>query len=210
MKNKTVILSTALCLLPILLGLALYDQLPAQVPTHFDLTGTPNGWSSRPMAVFGIPAFMAAANLLCHWGMSRARSDGSKVAPDIMVNLVGWIMGGLSMLIVPMSLFIAIGVEVPVNFIMGVLLGVLFLVIGNYLPKCKMNPYIGIKLPWTYSSEENWFKTHRLGGFVWVVAGLVLLVNTWLGSETVLLVTLFAAILIPCVYSYYLYKKERK
>lgn len=211
MKNKTVILSTLLCLAPILLGLALYDQLPDMVPTHFDFAGNPNGWSSRPVAVFGLPLFLAALNLLCHWGMGvAARRDDRKVVPDVMMHIVGWIVGVIAVIVVPMSLFMAIGVELPIHFIMNALLAVMFLVIGNYLPKCKMNSYIGIKIPWTYSSEENWRRTHRLGGFVWVVAGFVLVANFFVGNEFVLIVTIFSAILIPCVYSYLFYWKEKK
>ena len=63
MKNKTVILSTLLCLAPILLGLSMYDRLPEMVPTHFNMHGVPDGWSSKPMAVFGMPLFL----LVTHW-----------------------------------------------------------------------------------------------------------------------------------------------
>lgn len=211
MKHKTAVLSTLLCLAPIVLGLALYGQLPERVPIHFDMNGVPNGWSSRPVAVFGLPVLMAALNLVCHWGMDHARKkDGRKVAPDILINLVGWIVGILSVILVPMSLFLALGMEIPVHHILNVLLGVTFVIIGNYLPKCKMNPYIGIKLPWTYSSDENWRRTHRLGGFVWVVTGLLLLVNLAFNSEVLLMILVFSAILIPGVYSYLLYRKERK
>ena len=210
MKNKTVILSTLLCLAPILLGLSMYDRLPEMVPTHFNMHGVPDGWSSKPMAVFGMPLFLAALNLLCHWGMKKAvKHDDRKVAPDVLMNLVGWIVGIISVIVVPMSLFMAVGVNVPIAFVMNILLAVVFLMVGNYLPKCKMNAYIGIKLPWTYSSEENWRRTHRLGGFVWVAAGLLLLGNLVFNSELLLMLLIFGAILIPGVYSYWFYRKEK-
>ena len=209
MKNRTVILSTALCLAPILLGVSMYGQLPDMVPTHFDMNGVPDGWSSRPVAVFGMPLFLAAVNLLCHWGMKKAlQRDDRKVAPDVLINMVGWIVGIISVIVVPMSLFMAVGVDVPISFVMNILLAVVFLVVGNYLPKCKMNAYIGIKLPWTYSSEENWRRTHRLGGFVWVAAGLLLLGNLVFNSELLLMLLILGAILIPGVYSYCLYRNE--
>ncbi len=210
MKRKTMILSTLLCLAPILLGLSMYDRLPEMVPTHFNMHGVPDGWSSKPMAVFGLPLLMAALNLLCHWGMSRVQPGEHKVAPDILVNMVGWIVGIISVIVVPMSLFMAVGVNVPIAFVMNILLAVVFLMVGNYLPKCKMNAYIGIKLPWTYSSDENWRRTHRLGGFVWVAAGLAMLVNLVINSELLLLAAMLAAILIPGVYSYLFYRKEHK
>ena len=210
MKNKTVILSTLLCLAPILLGLSMYDRLPEMVPTHFNMHGVPDGWSSKPVAVFGMPLFLAVLNLLCHWGMKKAvKHDDRKVAPDVLMNLVGWIVGIISVIVVPMSLFMAVGVNVPVNLVVNILLAVIFLVVGNYLPKCKMNAYIGIKLPWTYSSEENWRRTHRLGGFVWVAAGLLLLGNLVFNSELLLMLLILGAILIPGVYSYWFYRKEK-
>ena len=210
MKNKTVILSTLLCLAPILLGLSMYDRLPEMVPTHFNMHGVPDGWSSKPVAVFGMPLFLAVLNLLCHWGMKKAvKHDDRKVAPDVLMNLVGWIVGIISVIVVPMSLFMAVGVNVPIAFVMNILLAVVFLMVGNYLPKCKMNAYIGIKLPWTYSSEENWRRTHRLGGFVWVAAGLLLLGNLVFNSELLLMLLILGAILIPGVYSYWFYRKEK-
>ena len=211
MKRKTMILSTILCLLPILLGLYLYDQLPDMVPTHFNAGWEPDGWSSKPMAVFGFPCLIAGINLLCHWGMGMAqKQDDRKVAPDVLLNLCYWIPGAISVVMMPLILLEAVGIHTPMETILYAILGITFLVVGNYLPKCKMNPYIGIKLPWTYSSDENWRKTHRLGGFVWVVAGLLLLVNILLNSVAIQLLAMIGAVLIPGVYSYVLYRKEKK
>ena len=108
-----------------------------------------------------------------------------------------------------MTFFVAMGVKVPLTELLNILLGVTFLVLGNYLPKCKMNAYIGIKLPWTYSSDENWRRTHRLGGFVWVACGVILLVNVVVQSLLLQLVAMFAAIFIPGIYSYLIYRKEK-
>ena len=161
------------------------------------------------MAVFGMPLFMAGLNLLCHWAYAYAqKKESRKVAPDILLHLCDWIPAVISVIVMPMSLFMAIGVKVPLTELLNILLGVMFLVLGNYMPKCKMNAFIGIKLPWTYSSDENWRRTHRLGGFVWVAAGLLLLGNLVFSSELLLMLLILGAILIPGVYSYCLYRKE--
>nr|WP_275450028.1 SdpI family protein [Clostridium massiliodielmoense] len=80
---------------------------------------------------------------------------------------------------------------------------------GNYLPKCKQNYTVGIKLPWTLNSEENWNKTHRLGGYVWMAGGLILCILTWLNIyrqiATIVIVVIISVI--PIVYSFLLYKK---
>ena len=212
MKRKTtIILTTILCLAPILLGLYLYDQLPDMVPTHFDFHGEPDGWSSKPVAVFGMPLFMASLNLLCHWAYNYTRKkQNGKVAPDVLLNICYWIPAGISVIVMPMTFFMAIGVEMPLTELLNILLGVMFLVVGNYLPKCKMNAFIGIRLPWTYSSDENWRRTHRLGGFVWVICGALLLVNAVVKSLLLQMVSMFGAVIIPGVYSYLIYRKEKK
>lgn len=208
MKKSKVILSTLLCLLPIFLGVALYDQLPEQVPTHFDLAGNANGWSSRPMAVFGIPMVMAGLNLLCHWLSSRdARVQ--KATPKALAETTFWIIPVVSLMVVPMCLFEAVGVDVPITAMSSVLIGVVFVVIGNYLPKCKPNPYMGIKLPWTFASEENWRKTHRFGGKVWVVCGFLAIFAGLTQNNVLFGVVLLISIVLPCGYSYREYKKEK-
>ena len=209
MKNKTIWLSTILCLLPILFGVAVYDSLPERIPTHFDLAGNPNGWSSRPMAVFGIPLFLALMNLLCHWVTSRDEKT-RKATPKALQGVIYWIVPVISWLVVPLSLFEGMGVDVPVGFLVSVLVGVMFVVIGNYLPKCKPNYYVGIKLPWTFASEENWRKTHRFGGKVWVVCGFLMVIAGIFKLDALLVATLFAAIILPCGYSWLEFKKEQK
>ena len=88
--------------------------------------------------------------------------------------------------------------------------GVVFIFIGNYMPKVKQNYFLGIKLPWTYASEENWNKTHRMAGKLWVVGGILLLMNFFFGIRWLEAVIMFAMILIPVVYSYLYSKKEKR
>ena len=89
------------------------------------------------------------------------------------------------------------------------LFGVLFIILGNYLPKTKHSYSMGIKLPWTLNSEENWNRTHRLSGFLWVIGGALFLMLTFFGwwNLYVLLGIILAMTLIPTVYSYLLYRK---
>ena len=208
MKNRTVILSTALCLVPILLGLALYGQLPDMIPTHFNLNGTANGWSSKEMAVFGIPAFMAVLNLCCHLASNALGRGEKKVAPGPLFLFTAWLIPVLCNIMVPMSLFMGLGMEMPVGLIGCLLIGVVFVVVGNYLPKCKPNRYMGIKLPWTFASEENWWKTHRFSGKVWVACGFAMIVAGIMNWDWLLGLTVIAAISLPCGYSYLEYRKE--
>ena len=205
--KKTMLLSTILCLLPILLGLTLYEQLPEQVPIHFDFSGNPDNYASKTFAVFFLPLLMAAMNLLCHWAM-RKEKKAMEASPAPLLLITGWIIPVLCNLLMPVTLFMGMGKQLPIVTICSLICGLTFIIIGNYLPKCKPNRYMGIKLPWTFASEENWRRTHRFGGFVWVAAGICTLLAGMFAQEWLMFASLLAAILLPTVYSWQLSRKQ--
>ena len=209
MKNKKaeIVLTTLICLLPMLAGIALYRRLPQQVPTHFDFNGTANGWSSKSFAVFGLPLMMAGFNLFLQFAL---RTDPKRQNMNtVLRNISVWIIPVLSVLVYALVMRAGLGYATPVETIVPVLIGILFVIIGNYLPKTKQSYTMGIKLPWTLASEENWNRTHRLAGFLWVIGGILLILltllklwNTW----TFLLVVIPMSV-VPMIYSYLLYRK---
>ncbi len=207
-NNKELLLTTLLCLLPILAGLLLYNRLPETVATHFGPDGEANGWSSRAFAVFGLPAIMAGLNLLVNFGL---RSDPKKqnMSP-VLRSISVWIIPILSIGVSALTLIYALGYNVRVDKILFVFVGVVFLAIGNYLPKTKQSYTMGIKLPWTLASEENWNRTHRLAGFLFVGGGILILLLAMIGlySTWVFLVLVAVLVLVPTIYSYALYKKQ--
>ena len=84
------------------------------------------------------------------------------------------------------------------------------MVMGNYLPKVKQNYYMGIKLPWTYADEENWNRTHRMAGKLWVVGGIILLLNFFLQIAGLEIAVLILMILVPTIYSWAFSRKKDK
>lgn len=208
MNNKKLLfLSILLCLLPILLGAVMYDQLPAQVPIHFDMAGIPDNYASKGFAVFGLPLLMTAFHILLHWAIRNDKAMAA-ASPAAILAITYWIIPILCNVLMPITLFIAMGIEVPIALITSVMMGILFVIIGNYLPKCKPNRHMGIKLPWTFASEENWRRTHRFGGFVFVAAGIATLIAGIFRIDWLLLTALFGAILLPIVYSWLLSRKN--
>lgn len=195
--SKLTVITTLITLLPIVLGIALYDRLPEVVATHWNIHNRPDGWSSRAMAVFGIPCIMAALNLVCGGATDRLQSEG---VPKRVLALCRWIIPVLSLILVPVMLYSAMGVSFDMDRIVCSILGIMFIIIGNYLPKCRRNGVVGIKIPWTLSSDENWDKTHRFAGFVWIVCGAAAIVGGWT-KPVVAIVALVAMILLPVVYS---------
>jgi hypothetical protein len=123
-----------------------------------------------------------------------------------------WIMPTLSILLSALTYATAFGMELNPMIFLGVFLGVLFLVIGNYLPKCKRSRTLGIKLYWTLANDENWNATHRFAGKVWTIGGIVLLLCAFLpgmSSVWVSFVAILPMVIIPVVYSYVYSRKQK-
>ena len=209
-KNlKALIISSVIILLPIIAGLLLWDQLPERFATHWGVDGQPDGWAGKPMAVFGMPLFILAVQWI--GALVTAADPKNKNQTNKAFTVVLWITPAISLLGAGMIYGTALGMVIQVNTLMPIFMGILFLFVGNYLPKCKQNHTIGLKLPWTLDNEENWNATHRLGGKVWVAAGVLMLLCTFLPESWnvvgVFVVTV-AAVVIPCVYSYVYYRKQ--
>ena len=204
-RNKgTIVLTTCLTALPAALGLLLWSRLPDTIATHFDAAGVPNGWSSKTFAVLGLPAFLVAVHLLCTFGtmMDPKRRN----IQDKMFRLVLWICPIVSILTCTCVYLYALGVNVDMARICVIMLAVMFIIIGNYLPKCRQSYTMGIKLPWTLANEENWNKTHRMAGKLWVAGGVLTMATAFLGSFWILMGILIVMVAVPTVYSYRLYK----
>ena len=205
-SKKTLIITSLICLLPMLVGALVYSRLPEQVATHFDLQGNPDGWSSRAFAVFGLPGILLAVNLLIPVAL---RADPKhKNMSGALVNIVIWTVPVVSLLCSGLTLGRALGYDLRIEVVLPVFMGVLFILIGNYLPKTKQSYTMGIKLPWTLASEENWNRTHRLAGFLWVLGGVYFIVMSFIGwSLAAFLIPIAVMVLVPTVYSYLLYRK---
>ena len=205
-KNlKLLIVTSAIILLPVVVGLLLWNQLPAQMPSHWNADGEIDGWSSKAFVVFGLPCILLAAQWLCILGTAADPKKNNH--PEKILHLVLWIIPVLGVLLSTITYAVALGKTVQMEVIMPVFIGILFMIIGNYLPKCKQNYTIGIKIPWTLHSEENWNKTHRLAGRVWMVCGLLMILTGFFGVLWMFFVLAFLMVLVPLVYSYLLYRK---
>lgn len=207
---KKIILTTLITLSPIIVGIVLWNKLPDSVATHWNFNGEADGFSSKAFAVFFMPLFIGAMHLICVLATSvdpKNQNHNPKI-----INLVLWICPVISIVCNVFVYCNALNKKLEVNFLVNLILAAMFIIIGNYLPKCKQNYTVGIKLPWTLNDEENWNKTHRLGGRLWVLCGIALVLAIPLPTKVqffIVIPILLIAVLVPTIYSYVIYKKSK-
>jgi len=205
-KNlKTLIVTSILIVLPVLVGIVLWNRLPEQIPTHWNASGEIDGWSSKPFAVFGLPLILLAAQWLCMLG--TAADPKKENHPTKVLHLVLWIIPVLSVVLNTATIAAAMGKEVRMEVFMPVLIGLILAIIGNYMPKCKQNYTIGIKIPWTLHSEENWNRTHRFAGWLWTFSGIALMLTGIFGGFWIFMIVVLLMVFAPILYSYLLHRK---
>ena len=207
-QNKyKMIISAIITLLPMIFGFIVWDRLPENIATSFGWNGGITGYSSKMFAVVGLPVMLTFVNLICIIATNadpRRKNISSK-----MFSVVISIVPVCSLLCGACIYGNALGYKVSVESIMPVFMGILFFVLGFILPKCKQNYTIGIKLPWTLHDEENWNKTHKLAGKLWICGGIIMIVSGLFNLTFIFMTIIFALVIIPTVYSYLLYRKQK-
>ena len=211
LKNNKVnaILSSIVILLPIVIGVVLWDKLPENPATHWDIYGNPDRWGNKGLAMFGLPCILFAVHWFCLF--ITIRDWKNKEQTRTAANIVFWICPFISCL-VSVVVFSAM-MEKTDNMMLwiGCAMGAMFVFMGNYLPKIRQNRRLGIKVIWALNSEENWNATHRFGGKVWVIIGILLLFARLLPEKMLIPAVLtgtLIAISVPLIYSYAYYKKH--
>ena len=188
-----------------LVGLLLWNRLPDMIATHFGSDNTVDGWSSKPFAVFGLPLILLALHLLCVFVTSA--DPKRKNISDKFFKWILWIVPIISVAACLACYAVSLGVNVDMGMTVNILVGIVFIIVGNYMHKVKQNYTVGIKLPWTLNSEENWNRTHRMSSWFWMIAGIIFIVNAILQIEWLIIPVIVILLVVPIVYSYLLYRK---
>lgn len=203
------IISSLLVLAPSIIGFLFWDTLPSQIITLWGAYGNADGLGGKLFAVMGIPLIMLAFHWLCLY--ITCRDPKNKAQNGKAMGIIFWIVPVLSLFSCGVMYSAAFGKEIESISLTPVMLGIMFVLIGNYLPKIKQNNTLGIKIPWTLKNEENWNKTHRLSGKLWVAGGLLLLFSVFFTEEIMVYVIVADLLLLaaaPVLYSYCLYRKQ--
>jgi uncharacterized membrane protein len=198
----------------VLMSAAVYTRLPETIAVHWDLDGNPNGWMSRTMGAFFLPVFLLVIGGILRFVPSiDPRAENYRRFGEAYETIV------LSVLLLLLAthgitLAIALGHRVPVGRFVPALVGALFIVIGNVMPRTRSNWWFGIRTPWTLSSDRVWARTHRLAGYAMIVAGVVMILGGLLLPPAigapVVLGAVVASLVGPAVYSYLTWRRENE
>ena len=207
-NKKTMIIASIVTILPVLIGIICWNRLPDVMATHFGMNNEANGFSSKAFAVFGIPAILLA---VLWFGAFVTSHDPKRqnISPK-MFSLVVWIAPVTSLVVAAILYPVNLGYALDITYFVELLFGVLFIIIGTYLPKARQNYTIGIRVPWTLANEDNWNRTHRLAGSLWIICGILMIIIclTRLAPVQWFVGILLIMVLVPCIYSYWLHAKK--
>lgn len=190
--------SLIVCIIPFIISIIFYKSLPEVVATHWDLNGNPNGYFPRFIAAFAVPTLILIGHIFVQFILKNKKEE--KYAPAMEIISI-WLAPLLSLVVQSVIILNAIGTNIRWEMSVYIIVGLIFVFIGNYLPKSKPNNIAGIKFPWIMKSEKNWVRTNRFTGYVWIVDGLLIIIAGLFKLEWVFFSAFIVLIGAPVIYS---------
>ena len=219
MKNRTT-WYTILMFLPLVITIITLPFFPDRIPAHYDLAGNIDRWGSK-YENFILPITVIVLGLIMTYVTPLTMKKDNKQANEKVVDMVGLASLGLfnamTIIFLYEAYFPAKGMSAPVVIdpaqLIFIVMGLSFIVMGNYMPKCKLNALIGVRTTWSMKNERSWFLSQRFGGLSFVISGVLIVIgNTFLfsGAACVIftLVCLIISTICTVIYSYYAYKQS--
>jgi uncharacterized membrane protein len=195
-----------------IMWIVFYNELPSEMPIHWNMAGEADGFASKLNAMLlsvGLLVFLYITMIFVP--RIDPKSDNYRLFSrgyTIIQLSIMLLIFVVNMLVI----FSGLDHHLETGDIVVTLVGVMFIVIGNYMPQVKPNYFVGIKTPWALNNEENWRKTHRMGGKTFIIAGLLFILSVFLpsGNETYIFPLILLIALFPMGYSYSLFRKQEK
>ncbi|WP_079505718.1 SdpI family protein [Mesobacillus jeotgali] len=188
-----------------------FPKLPEQVPIHWNVNGEADGFASKLNAMFSTLGIMVilyiSMSFLPKVDPRKANYKFFSKSYHIILNAILGVFFVINILV----LANAAGYDVPIGSIGPLVVGIIFMILGNYMPQVRSNFFIGIRTPWTLSNEEVWKKTHRAASKIFFFGGLAMILATFAPvywKETVLISVIALTVVAPYIYSYVLFKRR--
>ncbi|HCK98492.1 MAG TPA: hypothetical protein DHW42_00080 [Candidatus Marinimicrobia bacterium] len=183
-----------------------------KLPVHWNINGQPDRYAGKFLGLFMMPIVVFIIGLLL-FVVPRIEPRQKHIrmsmkAYNLMLIGIVLVFAALHVVVI----MNAVGKALSVDKIIPALIGALFIVIGNYMGKVRSNYMLGIKTPWTLSSELSWNKTHRLGGRLFILSGFLIVLSSLLSTGkmtmVILLCLVFGTVIVSFAYSYFIWKKD--
>jgi len=181
---------------------AVYARLPDPMPTHFAANGRANGWMPRACGAWLVPSMGVGLAALLRFGSrfvprdSRARLEASPVRALSMTTVVS--LSAVHLL----ALHAALSPARTLGSTVWIFLGLFFMALGQILPRTRRNPFMGVRTPWTLTSDENWAQTHRMAGYAFTLGGAAVAIGGWLRAPALAIAALTVTVLAPVLWSW--------
>lgn len=210
--RTTIFTSITLIAIAVLAGLLLWDRLPDPMPGHWNAAGEIDGYISKFWGVFLVPIISIALTGLF---LIIPRIDPLKANIAQFRAAFNWfivVFMAYMLYVYALTLVAALGTPFNMTLMLLPAVGLLFIGVGYLMSGAKRNFFIGIRTPWTLSSDTVWDKTHKLGSKLFMLGGVVTILCAFLGESGIwiMLVAMLGASFVPIVYSYVLYQREIK
>lgn len=215
--RKTEVLIWVLAVLPLVACLAAGPFLPEQIPLHWGIDGQVDGYGGYgELLILAASGLGLAVVLKVVPRLDPKRANYEKFAGGY--TAIRLCLGLFYVFLVGLTLVAALVPQMQNTLGMDRLcmggVGILFCVIGNFMPKFKHNYFCGIRVPWTLASEDNWRRTHRFAGPIWFWCGLGMLVCSFFLRGQALFCLLFALLILlgvaPVLYSYLIFRRQNR
>lgn len=200
--------SGLLCLIGMLPGLVTYSRLPARVPIHWGIDNQPDNWADKPFVIFGLPLLMLLFHLFC-CAADNLFPASAQTHPKAVRKLLRLLIPIMTIVLECITVMYVMDWFTDVGLAACCLVGLIFLLLGNYLPKSRPNATFGIRLPWTLADEDVWRRTHRLGGWLFMLGGVTVIVSAFCGAYPFVIAMLAVIGLTPVIYSYVISRKSK-
>jgi len=205
--KTTFIWSIIIIWLPVMIDLFFWNKLPSKIVTHYNAQMVPNGWSPKPVAVFMLPIILTIVQIFLVYLFIR--DPKNKNAKVWMNNIILMVIPVISVFINVLMLSTGLGFNVArfKDVFFNFLAGIILIMLGIVLKSVKPNQIIGIRLPWTLHSSENWKRTHQLTSELFIIGGIVMLVIGLTPLQLLFVPILLLLIIVPVIYSFILFKR---
>ena len=208
--TKTTWILLILCIISFIGHIFVYPMLPDVIPIQWSTGGEVSNWGQKYMDLVLAALPIIILFLMVFLPEIDPRKENYK--KHIHVSLLFTI--GVTLLLIAcswLSVLAALGYNVNIHTLLPVAIGIMFIAFGNRIPQVRSNYFFGIKTPWTLANEDVWRKTHKMGGILFCIMGILFVIGALIDNshfiEFVLVPFLLGSIIFLYVYSYLDIKK---